>query len=242
MTLRRAPCALAGLIAFATSVGCGSFGASDDASAADGGGDGGGLKASSDAGIVPTDCKALLEKDAMLRGRDGVYSIDPDGPGGASAIRVYCDLTLDDGGWTVVGRSSATAVTQDFGWQSNVGEATNVTEAYSLDVLGAKLTFTQIAVGDRAVGGASVKTHAYKFAVPPDFFTKHAKGEKSVNPFSEAESIRAVEWWRRRESNRVRRDRDVRSGRELRGGRPRPRTECDRSRPLEHPERRFRDD
>lgn len=32
---------------------------------------------------------------------DGVYTIDPDGPGGGAAFDIYCDMTADGGGWTL---------------------------------------------------------------------------------------------------------------------------------------------
>lgn len=33
---------------------------------------------------------------------DGLYRIDPDGPTGTAAVDVWCDMSTDDGGWTLV--------------------------------------------------------------------------------------------------------------------------------------------
>jgi len=50
--------------------------------------------------INPVSCMSIKKGNAAAA--DGVYTIDPDGDAGNAAFSVYCDMTYDGGGWTMM--------------------------------------------------------------------------------------------------------------------------------------------
>lgn len=51
-----------------------------------------------------TDCADILKRYPILRGKDGVYNTIYDSD---KMKAVYCDMTTDNGGWTVISLSSS---------------------------------------------------------------------------------------------------------------------------------------
>ena len=49
---------------------------------------------------TPTSCASILRNG--ISDTSGIYTIDPDGDGGAPALDVYCDMTTDGGGWAML--------------------------------------------------------------------------------------------------------------------------------------------
>ena len=65
-----------------------------------------------------TSCYTIKAVDPSAT--DGVYEIDPDGDGGDAPVMVYCDMTTEGGGWTLVLSSNITVNDQATGYSSNL--------------------------------------------------------------------------------------------------------------------------
>jgi hypothetical protein len=144
---------------------CATFSAAPSDAPADGGVDASGDSASSPADAGPaSSCRDLLARDSSLHGKNGIYAI---APGDAGVLDVYCDMTLDDGGWTLAGRSATVAAANTpFGWTSSTGDVHKTTVPYSLNVAKSGIAFTEVLLATQ--DGA----RAFKIAVSGTFLSE----------------------------------------------------------------------
>lgn len=148
------------LVAISAGFACTSF--SEEAPPADAGSEE--TKGLPDAG-PPRSCAEILVRQPNTATRDGLYPIAGDG----GAVQVYCDMTVEDGGWTLVGRSASNGSSTDFGWNKKTGQIGQLDYPYSLNVLAMQIPFSEVLVAERSPAGG-VGDVAFRYEAKPGFF------------------------------------------------------------------------
>ena len=139
-----------------------------DGSAADG--------SAVDSGCAAEVCSDLYRTCGDLARRcpcaaSGTYLLDPDVGGPVAEFLAYCDMEIDGGGWTLVGRSAARGL-GDFGWPVDAGRVDVDREPYSLDVVGRGYPFTEILFGSYTTG-KTWGPNVFAITVPADFLVRY---------------------------------------------------------------------
>lgn len=138
-----------------------------------------------DAAAVDRSSCATIHADAP-DDESGRQTIDPDGDDGeASPFAVYCDMTIDGGGWMMVARSAGNDDLVDFGWLYDTGQLSDGSEPYSLSINRPGLVVTEMLVGSRSEQkdwGDSV----YRIGLPEGFVTDYEASAVATDPITVA--------------------------------------------------------
>ncbi len=132
-----------------------------------------------DASVAPTTCLQASCLEIIAAGQDsgdGIYTIDTTGGDSSDAFDVYCDMTEDGGGWTLVIRLSDFDGGIDFthdgaGW-SNVSPYNTIQDISLTDVADpvdhVSTAYTQVA-GDNLMIRARLTDYQYSLRTTDDF-------------------------------------------------------------------------
>ena len=100
----------------------------------------------------------------------------------SNVFDAWCDMDLDTGGWTLIGRSVLLGSSTSFGWKKSTGSVGDDSKPYSLDVNARGLVFTQALIGGYSLGKTWFGS-VYKAILPVSFLAsyKNSAGATTVS-------------------------------------------------------------
>lgn len=121
--------------------------------------------------VPPASCRAFLDAYPEQAGRDGLYRVQP----AATALDLYCDMTRDSGGWTLVARVLGTDTTHTTA--AAIGSVTSPTQGTLGKLSDAQInsfTFMHARVEIETVGTVYARVTSVNLTATPSFSIPNA--------------------------------------------------------------------
>jgi hypothetical protein len=117
---------------------------------------------------------------------DGTYTVDPDGPGPKPSIPVQCNMTLDGGGWTLVGRELVSGQGQFRYLDTDSGNPPGIASGTQSGLIGARFVglYSEVWIDWSASGNYVRFTRPANF----DLFANVVNTAVPVSQFSTSET------------------------------------------------------
>ena len=133
---------------------------------------------------VAISCQQIKTGNPMAP--DGIYTVDPDGMGNGAPISVFCDMSTNGGGWTMVFKaSSGVAGDANTLW---TGPAVNENDQTLLNVAKSTKHYVSGYIGSywnkAGVVVTDVRTHVYEAAAIQRFWKYDGKLSTSISWFT----------------------------------------------------------
>jgi hypothetical protein len=139
---------------------------------------------------IATSCKAYHDGKPgyAAAATTGYYWVDM----GAGTERVYCDMTINGGGWTLLARSGGASpayggctvdngVNTPFGWTVARGTPADTVNPYSMGVFSRNLAFTEVLFGGASGTSNTWGPFVYQQWVPSNFKTALSTSDSIIN-------------------------------------------------------------
>lgn len=136
--------------------------------------------------VANTQGSCIRLKDVGVWKNSGYYTIYPDG---STSIGVYCDMSVDGGGWTLIGRSVVGGTSTNFWYTFTGGTVSNDLLPYSYGLTGSRTFYFNEVLFWTYTKWKNISTHIYRKNFLNNYSNYGSIWESSVTTVVESQCL-----------------------------------------------------